>query len=130
MAAKSSTAAAAKAASNSRECELSSRFPKTHRLRKRQQYKRLVHPDHRYAGRWICIGFCCNHLEITRLGITVTKRFGKAHDRNRFKRIVREAFRLAYPELPKGFDINVKPRSSAHEASSTDIVLDLKELKG
>lgn len=105
-------------------------FPKAIRLRTRQQYKRLQHPSNRYVGRWICIDYKPNnHHSVTRLGITVTKKFGKAHDRNRFKRIIREAFRLCYPELPLGLDMNVKPRSEAAQAKLDDIIQDLKNMK-
>lgn len=62
-----------------------------------------------------------NQTSNCRLGITVTRRFGKAHERNRFKRIAREAFRLCYEKLPLGFDIVVKPRSQAKNASSKDL---------
>lgn len=100
-------------------------FPKKIRLRSRLHYKRLHHPSHRQAGRCIYVDYRYNNEAITRLGITVTKKYGKAHDRNRFKRIVREAFRLCHAELVVGIDINVKPRPEAHAAKPIDISNDL-----
>ncbi len=52
-----------------------------------------------------------NGLDHPRLGISASKRkIRKAHDRNRFKRLVREAFRLSKAELPEGVDLVVVPR--------------------
>ncbi|QLH37536.1 MAG: ribonuclease P protein component [Parachlamydiaceae bacterium] len=76
-------------------------------------------------GAWITIECSSNHTSLTRLGITVSRRFGKAHERNRFKRIVREAFRRCYDSLPKGMDLVVKPRTRAKEAASSHIEADL-----
>ncbi|QGJ69319.1 Ribonuclease P protein component [Planctomycetales bacterium 10988] len=46
----------------------------------------------------------------SRLGLSVSKRkVGKAVQRNRWKRLFREAFRLEQHELPKGFDFVVVP---------------------
>lgn len=80
------------------------------------------------VGHWILIEKRKNKLLVTRLGITVSKRYGKSHERNRFKRIVREAFRLCYPNLPVGFDLIVKPRSAAHSAKMSDIQSELIKL--
>ncbi|MEZ5975791.1 MAG: ribonuclease P protein component [Planctomycetota bacterium] len=46
----------------------------------------------------------------TRLGLSIGKRIHKrAHDRNRLKRILREAFRLSHAELPAGLDLVIVP---------------------
>lgn len=89
----------------------------------------MRHQDCRqYVGRWVVIDACPNQRLETRLGITVTRRYGKAHDRNRFKRIVREAFRIGRSQLLTGLDLNIRPRSAAHRAKTEDIMKELLHL--
>ena len=46
----------------------------------------------------------------TRIGFTVGKVLGKAHERNRIKRRMREALRRHVDLLPQGFDLIFHPR--------------------
>jgi len=84
----------------------------------------------RHEGGFLIIDEIKNHLSEIRLGITVTKRFGDAHHRNRLKRIVREAFRLSYPDLRKGIDINVRPLGKARQATVPEIQSEFKRFFG
>jgi ribonuclease P protein component len=68
-----------------------------------------------------------NGLEYCRLGLSVSKkRVRKAHDRNRVKRALREAFRLAKAELPTGVDLVIVPRGGT--VGFADVRLALPEL--
>jgi ribonuclease P protein component len=46
-----------------------------------------------------------------RLGLVVGKRHGNAVQRNRIKRLIREAFRSVQSEIPAGFDYVIAPRT-------------------
>lgn len=51
-----------------------------------------------------------NDLTYPRLGISVPKRVGTAPQRNRIKRLIREAFRLMQHDWPGGLDLVVAVR--------------------
>jgi ribonuclease P protein component len=50
-----------------------------------------------------------------RLGVSVSRRVGGAVDRNRVKRLLREAFRAEAPRLPAGLDVVIVARPDALE---------------
>ena len=62
-----------------------------------------------------------NRLGKTRLGITVSKKIGNSPQRNRARRIIREAVWKHTDLLPAGCDIIVVARSRILQAKSTDL---------
>ena len=57
-----------------------------------------------------------NKSGINRVGVTVSKKLGKAHIRNRIRRRVREIYRLNEEKFQPGWDSVVVVRSKAIEA--------------
>ena len=102
--------------------------PKKMRLLKRTEYKNLFRSSKRRVGKFVSIDFLQGNKPYPRLGITTPVRFGKAHDRNRFKRIVREAFTKALPLLSEGMEINIFPRAYAKGAKMQDIYQEIIHL--
>lgn len=75
-------------------------LPKEARLLKRAEFLRVYEQGARVEGRFMTVFLFPNNKGLHRAGITATKKaIGKAHDRNRAKRLLREAFRLSKAEL-------------------------------
>ena len=71
-----------------------------------------------------------NRLGQNRVGITVSKKLGKAHIRNRTRRRIREVYRLNEDKFQPGWDIVVVARSksvTADFAALTAAFLSLAE---
>ena len=79
---------------------LSFSLPKEARLLKRADFLRVYEQGKRIEGRFMTVFILPAKLDRHRVGITATKKaIGKAHDRNRAKRLLRESFRLSRAEL-------------------------------
>jgi ribonuclease P protein component len=75
-------------------------LPKEARLLKRADFLRVYEHGQRFEGRFMTVFILPGETGVQRLGVTATKKaIGKAHDRNRAKRLLRESFRLSRAEL-------------------------------
>ncbi len=101
-------------------------FPKELRLRTRREFQRVSKEGSRRVGRYLCVDV--RPGEKLRLGITASGRYGASHERNRFKRLVREAFRKNYASLPPRLELNIIPRQIAKNACVRDIAAELIRL--
>ncbi|MBP3300664.1 MAG: ribonuclease P protein component [Clostridia bacterium] len=69
-----------------------------------------------------------NKQECNRLGITTSKTVGKAVQRNRCRRVLREAYRLLESEMSLGFDLILVARTRTSKVSMNAVKDALKEV--
>ncbi|MEN3008205.1 MAG: ribonuclease P protein component [Pseudothermotoga sp.] len=90
-------------------------FPRRERLRLRRDFDRVFREGKSLQSNFFTVLYVNNNLDFNRIAIVVKRKIGKAHDRNRIKRLIREAYRTMKPEFSKSFDIVVIPRKTLSE---------------
>ena len=85
---------------------------KEYRVKKSQDFDNIIRKKQSFANRQFVIYYQENKLDHMRLGISVSKKLGKAHERNRLKRYVRESFKTRKDFL-KNYDIIIIVRPAA-----------------
>ena len=105
-------------------------FPKDFRLRNAAQFKKVYDGGAKRVSRSFVLFALRNGLEYSRFGLTTPRKLGKAHDRNRVKRRVREILRTSRTVIPGGFDFVLNPRHSAIERGIGELRDELIALLG
>lgn len=88
-------------------------FPKTSRILRTAEFDRVFERRRSSGNDLLVVYGCENNLPTSRLGLVVSRKCGNAVVRARWKRCLREAFRLSQHELPAGLDLVVLPRGGA-----------------
>ena len=87
------------------------RFRPHERIRSPADFRRAFDRKRSASDAHLIVYGAENGLAHARLGISASrKRVRRAHQRNRVKRLLREAFRLAKSGLPPGVDLVIVPR--------------------
>ena len=88
-------------------------FRPQHRLRTTAEFQRVFARRRSASDNLLVVYGLENGLPHARLGLSVSRKVGNAVVRNRWKRLLREAFRLQRSQLPAGLDLVIVPRAAA-----------------
>lgn len=90
-------------------------------LKKSEDFKKVYSEKKSYANKYLVVYISENGLELSRLGISVSKKVGNSVVRHRLTRLVRESFRLNEEKFLTGYDIVVILRNNAKGRSFFEI---------
>ena len=103
-------------------------FPQTARLRNSAEFKKVYDARQRVADDVLVVFGLENGLERSRLGLSVSRKVGKAVVRNRWKRLIREAFRKNRAGFSMPLDLVVLPQKGAKLPSARQVEASLPRL--
>lgn len=87
------------------------RYTRQQRLQSRTDFRRVYERRCVVSDERLVLYACESDLRLTRLGLSVSRKVGNAVRRNRWKRLLREAFRQSQHDLPRGLDLILIPRA-------------------
>jgi ribonuclease P protein component len=107
------------------------RYAAGDRIRKRTDYLRIQQAGHRVVSPGFVFMLRRSAPEHgPRLGITASRRVGNAVERNRAKRLVREAFRSVRATWPAGMDVVVIVRQALGNTKLGAVVAEWQSARG
>ena len=90
-------------------------------LKDNRSFRRLYSSGKSAVSPYMAIYVKKNRLGTNRLGMTVSKKIGCAVERNRARRVIREAAREVLPGVSRGVDLVFVARSRTVRLKSTDV---------
>lgn len=95
---------------------------KENRLKKRKEFKYIYGTGKSVYSKYITIVFTPTKLEHCKVGFSVSKKIGKAYERNKVKRRLREIIRLNFNQLNGKYNYIIVAKTGI-------VVLNFNELK-
>lgn len=100
-------------------------------IRENRDFRRAYAKGKSYVDPVLVTYLRKNHMACNRIGLTATKKVGKACKRNRARRLMREAYRQLEPTLETGWDIVFVARAKTCDVKMQDVLRAMRRhLKG
>ena len=102
-------------------------FNNTYGIKKDSDFRKIYQKGKSLADRNLVIYTMKNRSDNTRIGISISKKVGKAHERNRIRRCIKEAYRLNIdPRVATGYDLVFIARINAADKEYRELEKSLK----
>ena len=108
-----------------------SKLPKAARLSSRAEFSKVRRQGKAHHGKLMVMGgWTASNDQSARLGVITTRKVGRAVDRTRLRRRLREIFRLNRASLPSGLWMVIVPRRTAAATNSQALAEEWRALAG
>lgn len=97
-------------------------------LTENREFQRAYRKAVPIYGKYVVLYAKPNNCDCIRLGITATKKIGKACRRNRARRLIFECFRLMYPSMTAKKDVVVVAKAGITEATYAALYDEMSKL--
>ncbi len=88
---------------------------KKYRLRKNSEFRHVYDRGKSYANKYFVMFFIKNDFPYNRIGFATTKKLGNSVVRSKFKRRMKESYRLNSHKFKQGYDIIFLSRVNAKD---------------
>lgn len=96
-------------------------MPKRNVLRRRKDFDAVYKGGRSQGSRYVVVFYRKNGLRENRISFLASKKVGNSVKRNRARRLMKEAFRLLRPDLPKGYDLVIIARAGITAAREQEV---------
>lgn len=103
-------------------------FSSKYRISKADDFTQIFTKGRKLGQKFLTGFYCRNDYGYFRLGISIGKKFGNACERNRWKRLIREAFRIFPLRYQRGVDLIIISSKNFKTLEWNDIQKDVHQL--
>ena len=90
-------------------------------LRNQRDFARIYKQGKSKGGRFTVILYKKNGLKITRTAFVASRKVGNSVERNRSRRLMREAYRAMEPEVLRGYDVIFVARNAINGRKEPEV---------